>query len=109
MALFRLFFLLLLLLPLLGQAQRPALPPSMGRPATAPTPPQPAPVQVQPARRIPAGPRPAITITPQGKGSPIRLLPGTGVLEGSISNGLKIRKLLGNVSFQQDDVFLYCD
>ncbi|WP_310397377.1 OstA-like protein, partial [Hymenobacter sp.] len=46
---------------------------------------------------------------PATKGSPIRLLPGTGELIGGDFNGVKIRKLLGNVSFQQDDTFLYCD
>jgi len=42
------------------------------------------------------------------KGSPIKLLTA-GQLVGGDFNGVKIRKLLGNVSFQQDDVFLYCD
>ncbi|WP_051719062.1 OstA-like protein [Hymenobacter sp. IS2118] len=66
----RVFFLLLvLLLPLLGQAQRPA-------PAT--------------------------------KGAPIKLLTAATLVGGDFS-GTKIRKLLGNVSFQQDDTFLYCD
>ncbi len=85
MALFRVFFLLLILVPLLGQAQRPA-----------------------PARPAPAGPRPAATPPLATKGSPIKLLTA-GELVGGDFNGVKIRKLLGNVSFQQDDVFLYCD
>ncbi|GAA3964017.1 OstA-like protein [Hymenobacter antarcticus] len=45
---------------------------------------------------------------PKGKGSPIKLLMA-GELVGGDFAGVKIRKLLGNVSFQQDDVFLYCD
>ncbi|WP_201987383.1 OstA-like protein [Hymenobacter rubidus] len=73
----RFFFLLLLLLPLLGQAQRPG--------------------QVPPGKGAPAA-----------KGSPIKLLTA-GELVGGEFNGVKIRKLITNVSFQQDDVFLYCD
>ena len=88
MTLFR-FFLLLLLPALLlarpGQAQIP-----------------------KPATRTPAAPRPAPTPPPGLKGSPILLLT-TGTLIGGDFNGVKIRKLLGNVSFRQDDVFLYCD
>ena len=95
MALLRVFFLLVLLLPLFSQAQRPALP-------------KPAPAQALPTQRAPVGPRPAMTVPPKGKGSPIRLL-GAGRLEGGDFGGVKIRKLLGNVSFQQDDVLLYCD
>ena len=90
----RVFFLLLILLPLLGQAQRPTVP--VGRPA-------------------PAAPRPGALPAPgtttkgtQAKGSPIKLLT-TGELVSGTFNGVKIRKLIGNVSFQQDDVFLYCD
>ena len=92
MALLRVFFLLVLLLPLFVQAQRPALP-------------KPAPAQALPTQRAPVGPRPAMTVPPKGKGSPIRLL-GAGRLEGGDFGGVKIRKLLGNVSFQQDDVLL---
>ena len=91
MTLFR-FFLLLLLPALLlacpGQAQ--ILKPVARTPAT------------------PRGPRPAPTPPPGLKGSPILLLT-TGTLIGGDFNGVKIRKLLGNVSFRQDDVFLYCD
>jgi lipopolysaccharide export system protein LptA len=79
MSLSRVFFLFLILLPMLGHAQRPAAKPV-----------------------VPAQPTPA-------KSSPIKLLPGTGELLGGDFNGVRIRKLLGNVSFQQDDVFLYCD
>ena len=86
MSLSRIFFLVLALVPLLGQAQTPAPPrPAMpGRARTATAPPVAA------------------------KGSPIKLLTA-GQLVGGDFNGVKIRKLLGNVSFQQDDVFLYCD
>jgi lipopolysaccharide export system protein LptA len=86
MSLSRVFFLLLILVPLLGQAQNPA-----PKPAVVP------------------GPRPA-AVTPPGAatGSPIKLLTA-GELVGGDFNGVKIRKLLTNVSFQQDDVFLYCD
>ena len=92
MTLFRFLFLLLpaLLLARFGAAQTPARP--------APT----------PAVVRPAGPRPAPTPPPGIKGSPIKLLTA-GALVGGDFNGVKIRKLLGNVSFQQDDVFLYCD
>jgi lipopolysaccharide export system protein LptA len=85
----RVFFLLLTLLPLLGQAQRPA-----GTPAGAPT--------------VTTAPRPAGSPKPGATGSPVKLLT-TEQLVGGVFNGVKIRKLLGNVSFQQDDVFLYCD
>jgi lipopolysaccharide export system protein LptA len=86
MSLSRVFFLLLFLVPLLGQAQNPA-----SRPPAAP------------------GPRPAATAPPgAATGSPIKLLTA-GELVGGDFNGVKIRKLLTNVSFQQDDVFLYCD
>ena len=95
MAPLRVFFLLLLLLPLVGQAQLP-------------TRPRPAPGQAPPAPRGAARPRPAATVPPKGKGSPIKLLTA-GELVGGDFNGVKIRKLLGNVSFQQDDTFLYCD
>ncbi|MGY3089616.1 lipopolysaccharide export system protein LptA [Hymenobacter sp. UYAg731] len=78
MAVFRVFLLLCLLVPLLGQAQRPTPPPA-------------------------ARPRPA-----QAQGSPIKLLTA-GELVGGDFEGVKIRKLITNVSFQQDDVFLYCD
>lgn len=94
MNLFRFFFLLLpaLLLARFGAAQTP-------RPAQTPA-------VVRPA--VPPGPRPAPTTPPSLKGSPIRLLTA-GALVGGDFNGVKIRKLITNVSFQQDDVFLYCD
>ena len=85
MAFFRVFTFLLFLVPLLGRAQNPAL-----------------------KRPAPAGPRPATTAPPLAKGSPIKLLTA-GSLVGGDFNGVKIRKLITNVSFQQDDVFLYCD
>jgi lipopolysaccharide export system protein LptA len=67
-----------------------------------------------PARRpaTPAAPRTSATAIQPGtpvKGTPVQLLPGTRELQGGVFNGVKIRKLLGNVSFRQDDVFLYCD
>ena len=89
MAVFRVFLLLGLLIPLLGQAQRPT------SPAT------------RPPQTVPAGPR-AGANPPPAKGSPIKLLTA-GELVGGDFNGVKIRKLITNVSFQQDDVFLYCD
>ncbi|WP_345121323.1 OstA-like protein [Hymenobacter antarcticus] len=89
MTLFRVFFLLLLLSPLLGRAQRPGAQPAVPAPAAT-------------------APRPPATVPPKGKGSPIKLLMA-GELVGGDFAGVKIRKLLGNVSFQQDDVFLYCD
>ena len=95
MAFFRVFFLLLMLVPLLGRAQSPVLP-------------KPAPARVQPPQTVPTTPRPAMTVPPKGKGSPIKLLTA-GELVGGTFNGVKMRKLLGNVSFQQDDTFLYCD
>ena len=107
MTFFRVFFLILVLGPLLGWAQRPALPPSMGTPPTARPQLQGAPAQGPPARR-PAGPRPVLAPPPASKGSPIKLLTA-GALVGGDFNGVKIRKLLGNVSFQQDDTFMYCD
>src|SRR6476661_3002972 len=84
MPLSRFLFLFLLLLPLLSLAQQPGARPS----------PRPAAVQAPP---------------PIVKGSRIELLPGTRELVGGIFNGVQIRKLLGNVSFRQDDAFLYCD
>ncbi|WP_125921838.1 OstA-like protein, partial [Hymenobacter lapidarius] len=53
-------------------------------------------------------PRPAIAPPVAAKGAPIQLLTA-GKLLGGDFNGVKIRKLLGNVSFQQEDTFLYCD
>jgi len=88
MACSRVFFLLLFLLPLLGRAQRPATP------------------ATRPGQAAPAGPAGAV---PPAKGSRIQLLPGTRELIGGEFNGVKIRKLIGNVSFKQDDALLYCD
>ena len=88
MACFRVFLLLLFLLPLLGRAQRPATP------------------AARPGQASPAGPAGAV---PPAKGSRIQLLPGTRELIGGEFNGVKIRKLIGNVSFKQDDALLYCD
>ncbi|MBD2766373.1 LPS export ABC transporter periplasmic protein LptC [Hymenobacter sp. BT664] len=93
MQLFRVFCLLLFLLPLLGQAQRPASS-AAGQPA--------------PAQLTPTGPRPTAATPPKVKGTPVKLLTA-GQLVGGDFNGVKIRKLLGNVSFQQEDTFLYCD
>ncbi|MDO7853034.1 OstA-like protein [Hymenobacter convexus] len=91
MSLFRFLVLLFVLGPLLGRGQNPNAP----RPGA-------------PQAPAAAAPRPA-TGAPPKKGEPIRLLPGAGVLTGGIYNGVKIRKIIGNVSFQQGDVFLYCD
>ncbi len=49
------------------------------------------------------GPRPQPV-----KGTPVELL-HANELRGGDFNGVKIRKLLGAVSFKQQDVFLYCD
>ncbi len=78
---FRFFVLFLLLLPALAWAQRPGA-----------------------AAR--AGARPA---KPAAKGTPVELLKGAGALVGVTVNGVKIRKVLGNVGFKQGDTFLYCD
>ncbi|MFD1466715.1 OstA-like protein [Hymenobacter caeli] len=75
---FRFFILLLLLLPALARAQRPAV---------GPGPPKPV-----------------------AKGTPVELLKGAGTLVGMTTpEGVKIRKVLGNVGFKQGDTFLYCD
>ncbi|WP_052732359.1 OstA-like protein [Hymenobacter terrenus] len=100
MSLSRVFFLLSFLLPLLGQAQRSTPPPRPGVPAAA----SPAP----PRRSATASSPPEAPPPLAGKGSPIKLLTA-GELVGGDFNGVKIRKLLGNVSFQQEDTFLYCD
>ena len=79
---FRFFILLLLLLPALAWAQRPG-------------------TALRPA------PRPA---KPAAKGTPVELLKGAGTLVGMTTpEGVKIRKVLGNVGFKQGDTFLYCD
>jgi len=93
MTLSRFTVLLLLACGLSGAVQaqnRPAAP-------AASRPKQPA----QPAQ-------PAQPTTPV-QGTPVELLPGTGRLLGGVFNGVPIRKLLGNVSFKQQDTFLYCD
>ncbi|MBF9236716.1 LPS export ABC transporter periplasmic protein LptC [Hymenobacter sp. BT683] len=59
--------------------------------------------QAQRPTPAPGQPAPAAA-----KGAPIKLLTTEKLLGGDF-NGVKIRKLLGNVSFQQDDTFLYCD
>ncbi|GAA4018538.1 OstA-like protein [Hymenobacter fastidiosus] len=51
--------------------------------------------------------RPAPATAP--KGQRIELLPGTRELIGGTFNGVEIRKLIGNVSFKQENTFLYCD
>jgi lipopolysaccharide export system protein LptA len=56
-----------------------------------------------PARPVAPGPRPQPV-----KGTPVELL-HANELRGGDFNGVKIRKLLGAVSFKQQDVFLYCD
>ena len=61
-----------------------------------------------PRRPVAAAPR-ATTAPAPVKGAPVQLLPGTRELQGGVFNGVKIRKLLGNVSFKQEDTFLYCD
>ncbi|MVN77415.1 hypothetical protein GO988_13855 [Hymenobacter sp. HMF4947] len=70
-----------------------ALPSSLLLAQTRPTPP---PV----AKGAPAPPAP--------KGAPVQLL-HADELRGGDFNGVKIRKLLGAVSFKQEDTFLYCD
>ena len=65
----------------------------------------PVPVPPRPAVR---SPRPTLAPPVAAKGAPIQLLTA-GKLLGGEFNGVKIRKLLGNVSFQQEDTFLYCD
>jgi len=62
------------------------------------------------AQTRPAAPKPA---TPAAraqpvKGTPVELL-HADELRGGDYNGVKIRKLLGSVSFKQQDVLLYCD
>ncbi|MDO7846786.1 OstA-like protein [Hymenobacter sp. M29] len=90
MSLFRFLVLLFVLGPLLGRGQNPIAP----RPGA---PKAPAAATPRPARGAPAA-----------KGEPIKLLTSGQLLAG-VFNNLRIRKLLGNVSFQQGDVFLYCD
>jgi len=83
MPLLRFFLLVLLLLPL-GALR------AQNRPAAAPRPPTPG------ARAQPV------------KGTPVDLL-HADELRGGDFKGVKIDKLLGNVSFKQGDTFLYCD
>ena len=109
MSSFRFFLLLLSALLLVRPGQAQTLPAGAGRRAVvkpAPVPTVQTPAVVRPAAS--PGPRPAPTPPPGIKGSPIKLLTA-GALVGGDFNGVKIRKLLTNVSFQQDDVFLYCD
>ncbi|TPG72215.1 OstA-like protein [Hymenobacter nivis] len=59
------------------------------------------------AQRPGAAPRPG---GQPAKGTPVSLLPGAGLLVGvTTPEGVKIRKVLGNVGFKQGDTFLYCD
>ncbi len=58
------------------------------------------------AQQTSPGPR---TAKPAAKGTPVELLKGAGELVGVTVNGVKIRKVLGNVGFKQGDMFLYCD
>ncbi len=60
------------------------------------------------AQRPGPAPRPRPT-KPAAKGTPVELLKGAGALVGATVNGVKIRKVLGNVGFKQGDTFLYCD
>jgi lipopolysaccharide export system protein LptA len=90
----RVFFLFFLLSPLLSLAQQPATRPGASKPGDSPA--------AAAAQTPGTGP-------PATKGSRIELLPGTRELIGGVFNGVKIRKLLGNVSFKQEDMFLYCD
>ena len=76
--------------------------PALSLPAQAQTPRRPAPRATKAPAAKPLVGKPI-------KGTPVQLLPGTRELQGGTFNGVKIRKLLGNVSFKQDDVFLYCD
>jgi lipopolysaccharide export system protein LptA len=69
-------------------------------------------VHAQAPKRVPqpVAKKPVDTAQPAPvKGTPVQLLPGTRELQGGDFNGVKIRKLLGNVSFKQEDTFLYCD
>jgi lipopolysaccharide export system protein LptA len=50
----------------------------------------------------------AATPPPRAKGTPVQLQ-GARELQGGVFNGVKIRKLLGNVAFKQEDTFMYCD
>lgn len=97
MPLLRILFFLQLLLPLTAWAQQPA-----SRPKTVSAP-------AIPPKNTSAAPAAQSGGPPLVKGSRIELLPGTRELVGGVFNGVKIRKLIGNVSFRQDDAFLYCD
>ena len=63
--------------------------------------------QTRPAAAGPP-PTPAARAQPAPKGTPVDLL-HADELRGGDFNGVKIRKLLGSVSFKQQDVLLYCD
>lgn len=80
------FLFLLVLSASVAHAQAPRRTAPKAAKKPGPTAPQPAPV----------------------KGTPVELL-HAGELQGGDFNGVKIRKLLGNVSFKQEDTFLYCD
>ncbi|MCC3158757.1 LPS export ABC transporter periplasmic protein LptC [Hymenobacter sp. 15J16-1T3B] len=54
-------------------------------------------------------PRPAAKGQPAPKASKVELLPGARELVGGSFNGQQIRKVIGNVSFRQDDALLFCD
>jgi lipopolysaccharide export system protein LptA len=57
--------------------------------------------------------RPSATPRPGARPQPVKGTPVTlqnaGKLSGGDFNGVKIRKLLGNVIFKQQDVLMYCD
>ena len=60
------------------------------------------------AQTRPAARPPATAALPLPKGAPVELL-HADELRGGDFGGVKIRKLLGSVSFKQQDVLLYCD
>jgi lipopolysaccharide export system protein LptA len=61
-----------------------------------------------PRRPAPKASSTAATPPPRAKGAPVQLQ-GARELQGGVFNGVKIRKLLGNVAFKQEDTFMYCD
>ena len=114
MPLFRFLLCWLWLLPglLLAQTRPPATPP----PAVPGARPTPAPVFTPPAALalppdiapLPGTPPPGPNAAPTAPGTPVKLLHAGRLLGGDFA-GVKIRKLIDTVSFQQDDMFLYCD
>ena len=64
--------------------------------------------QTRPASPTPRPAAPGARAQPAVKGTPVELL-HANELRGGDFNGVKIRKLLGAVSFKQQDVLLYCD